>query len=36
MIACRDLAIYNKNYFKAKEELMEKTQVYFTMQKYNL
>ncbi len=27
------LAIYIKNYFKAKEGLMEKTQIYFTMQK---
>jgi hypothetical protein len=30
------LAIYIKKYFKAKEELWKKTQIYFTMQKYNL
>jgi hypothetical protein len=30
------LAIYIKKYFKAKEELWKKTQIYFTMQKYNI
>jgi len=30
------LAIYIKNYLKAKERRIMETQIYFTMQKYNL
>jgi hypothetical protein len=30
------LVVYIKKYFKAKKIKMEKTQIYFSMQKYNL